>query len=59
MVKKFLFRVFETCTAMAVPNTIPIQKGVKYLMTASVVYWSEILATDPEIRVRFPALPTI
>jgi ABC-type transporter Mla MlaB component len=26
-------------------------------MTASVVYWSEFLATDPEARVRFPALP--
>jgi hypothetical protein len=25
-------------------------------LTASVVYWSELLATDPEIRVRFPAL---
>jgi hypothetical protein len=25
--------------------------------TASVVYWSEFLATDPEARVRFPALP--
>jgi hypothetical protein len=24
---------------------------------ASVVYWSEFLATDPEARVRFPALP--
>jgi hypothetical protein len=24
--------------------------------TASVVYWSEFLPTDPEIRVRFPAL---
>jgi hypothetical protein len=23
----------------------------------SVVYWSEFLATDPEARVRFPALP--
>jgi hypothetical protein len=22
-----------------------------------VVYWSEFLATDPEARVRFPALP--
>jgi hypothetical protein len=29
----------------------------KYLSTASVVYWSEFLATDPEARVRFPALP--
>jgi hypothetical protein len=25
--------------------------------TASVVYWSEFLATDPDARVRFPALP--
>jgi hypothetical protein len=25
--------------------------------TASVVKWSEFLATDPEARVRFPALP--
>jgi hypothetical protein len=25
-------------------------------MTASVVYWSEFLATDPEARFRFPAL---
>jgi hypothetical protein len=25
--------------------------------TASVVYWSEFLATDSEARVRFPALP--
>jgi hypothetical protein len=25
--------------------------------TASVVYWPEFLATDPETRVRFPALP--
>jgi hypothetical protein len=24
---------------------------------ASVVWWSEFLATDPEARVRFPALP--
>jgi hypothetical protein len=29
----------------------------KKLLTASVVYWSEFLATDPEARVRFPALP--
>jgi hypothetical protein len=24
---------------------------------ASVVQWSEFLATDPEVQVRFPALP--
>jgi hypothetical protein len=27
------------------------------IMTASVVQWSEFLATDPEARVRFPELP--
>jgi hypothetical protein len=26
-------------------------------VTASLVSWSEFLATDPEARVRFPALP--
>jgi hypothetical protein len=26
-------------------------------LTASVVYWSEFQATDPEVRLRFPALP--
>jgi hypothetical protein len=26
-------------------------------LTASVVWWSEFLAKDPEARVRFPALP--
>jgi hypothetical protein len=25
--------------------------------SASVVYWSEFLTTDPEVRVRFPVLP--
>jgi hypothetical protein len=34
---------------------------IKYIwelfMTASVVWWSEFLATDLEARVRFPALP--
>jgi hypothetical protein len=27
-----------------------------YRFTASVVKWSEFLATDPEVQVRFPAL---
>jgi hypothetical protein len=30
---------------------------VSMFLTSSVVYWSEFLATDPEARVRFPALP--
>jgi hypothetical protein len=30
---------------------------MQVFLTASVVQWSEFLATDPEARVRFPALP--
>jgi hypothetical protein len=30
---------------------------VMFNLTASVVRWSEFLATEPEARVRFPALP--
>jgi hypothetical protein len=30
---------------------------VAVTLTASVVWWSEFLATDSEARVRFPALP--
>jgi hypothetical protein len=26
-------------------------------LSASVIYWSEFLATDPDVRVLFPALP--
>jgi hypothetical protein len=28
-----------------------------YILTVSVVEWSEFLATDPELLVRFPVLP--
>jgi hypothetical protein len=28
-------------------------------LTASVVWWTEFLAADPEVRVRLPALPDI
>jgi hypothetical protein len=31
--------------------------GCSTSLTASVVLWSEFLATDPEVRVRFLALP--
>jgi hypothetical protein len=27
------------------------------ILTASVVQWSEFLGTEPDVRVRFPALP--
>jgi hypothetical protein len=36
------------------PSNI-VRLASKY--TASVVWWSEFLATDPEVLVRFPALP--
>jgi hypothetical protein len=32
-------------------------KNTVSTVTASVVYRSEFLATDPQVRVRFPALP--
>jgi hypothetical protein len=36
------------------------ENGTEYLVgsfpTAAVVWWSELLTTDPEVRVRFPAL---
>jgi hypothetical protein len=28
-----------------------------HVLTASVGQWSEFLATDPDVRIRFPALP--
>jgi hypothetical protein len=35
----------------------PFNLSYVCLMTTSVVWWSEFLATDPKARVRFPALP--
>jgi hypothetical protein len=45
-----------------VPVRLPTHQRTFYsiitsLATASVVQWSELLATDPEARVQFPALP--
>jgi hypothetical protein len=34
-----------------------ILSRLNMFMTAFIVYWSEFLATDPEVRFRFPALP--
>jgi hypothetical protein len=34
-----------------------LSNTVKGQRTASAVKWSELLATDPEVLVRFPALP--
>jgi hypothetical protein len=38
-------------------GTRMLKTGISLLVTASVVYWSEFLATYPEVRVQFPALP--
>jgi hypothetical protein len=40
-----------------IPNEGRILGADSFLRTFSVVWWSEFLATDPEARVRFPALP--
>jgi hypothetical protein len=42
--------IYEICNQMNMYVT-------EFCMTASVVWCSEYLATDPEARVRFPALP--
>jgi hypothetical protein len=38
-------------------HVFPLRQVTGLNTTASVVLWSEFLATDPEARVRFPALP--
>jgi hypothetical protein len=47
---------------MLVPSSgenmwIDISRSICTAITASVVYWSEFLATDSEVLVLFPALP--
>jgi hypothetical protein len=43
------------------PKRVIWKGGIKMdfgeILTASVVWWLEFLATDPEVRVRFPTLP--
>jgi hypothetical protein len=49
--------VVSLCVAHA-PNVITvIMFSDEYELAASVGWWSELLATDPEVLVRFPALP--
>jgi hypothetical protein len=36
---------------------LPFFQFKYFLKTASVVWWSEFLTTDPEARIRFQALP--
>jgi hypothetical protein len=38
-------------------NTYGVTEFIVTRVAASVVYWSEFLATDPEVPVRCPVLP--
>jgi hypothetical protein len=40
----------------SIPDEVTFFLALPNLSTASVVYWSEFLATEPEVWVRFPAL---
>jgi hypothetical protein len=44
------------CKTWNIREHSPIN-GSSEVETASVVWWSEVLATDPEVHVRFPAIP--
>jgi hypothetical protein len=62
-------KVYRGCTATQIPaepdrdlresselhSALPAE--TESALTSSVVWWSEFLATDPEVRVQFPALP--
>jgi hypothetical protein len=49
--------LFMRCTDLEIKRFSPMKTKKKvYGRTASVVLCSEIMATDPEVRVRFPAL---
>jgi hypothetical protein len=49
--------VFKTAPSNFETILSHLLKPAVIIWTASVVEWSEFLATDPEARVRFPSLP--
>jgi hypothetical protein len=51
------FRLFKSLASLYRRNARKLFPLTEQWVTASVVWWSEFLATDPEARVRFPALP--
>jgi hypothetical protein len=54
----FVLQLYMTYILLQLQNKTNAIYNVIYIyMTASVILWSEFLATDPEARVRFPALP--
>jgi hypothetical protein len=55
---KVVVELWFVTTFLLFTNVILIFSVTHFIkFTASVVWWSEFLAADPEIRVRFPALP--
>jgi hypothetical protein len=57
MYKPSSLHVTLIVTCSSVLASFNIKVDVRHKWIASVVYWLEFLATDPEVRVRFPALP--
>jgi hypothetical protein len=55
--KKLQHQIGSTCIAILKPQFYHLFFVYGHIVTASVVQWLEFLATDPEARVRFPALP--
>jgi hypothetical protein len=49
--------VVNKARSLVITYNTPNVYTCKYSLSTSVVWWSEFLATDPEIWVRFPALP--
>jgi hypothetical protein len=53
---KFYSKVYQAENFRNLGNAT-IKLSTYGYFTASVVWWSEFLAKDPEVRIRFPALP--
>jgi hypothetical protein len=51
--EQFVTNKFSDCSAEAEAE---VMLRLTVSLAASVVYWSESLTTDPEVRVRFPEL---
>jgi hypothetical protein len=49
--------IVTPCPSKINYSFLPISPLCRKCLTTSVVYWAEFLGADPEVRVRFPALP--
>jgi hypothetical protein len=52
-----VFSKLQCLEKIALHIQLNLNLSNEFPQSASVVYWSEFLAADPEVRVRFPALP--